>query len=56
MRNPRLRTASCWLQEHGLNEMADHDEFRLITRIINGGLNGYEDRKAKYETLKRLLS
>lgn len=36
---------SCWFwTKHNLNELADKGEFELITRRINGGLNGYEQR------------
>ena len=32
-----------WAQK-GLNELADADQFNTITRRINGGLNGLQDR------------
>jgi putative chitinase len=46
--------SSCWWQEHGLNELADQRRIKAITRIINGGLNGYEDRKLRYGQLLAL--
>lgn len=38
------RTAAWWWQRNGFNELADGARFEDITRRINGGLNGLEDR------------
>jgi putative chitinase len=38
-----------------LNTFADIPDFEKITRIINGGLNGYADRLALYEKAKKVL-
>ena len=38
-----------------LNELADRDDLRGITLIINGGLNGLEDRRLWTEKAKRVL-
>lgn len=40
---------------HGCNEMADANSFMQITRRINGGTNGYEDRLALWESGKAAL-
>lgn len=38
---------SCWFwKTHGLNELADKDSFVTITKRINGGTNGINERKA----------
>lgn len=37
----------------GLNKYADLDDLKTITKRINGGLNGLEDRKAKLYKLKQ---
>ena len=38
--------------DNGLNELADKDDVLTITRRINGGLNGVDDRKNKLSTIK----
>ena len=38
-----------------LNTWADIPDFQRITRIINGGLNGYSDRLHLYELAKKIL-
>lgn len=57
LRNPELleeedlacRSAAWYWQSRGLNELADKQDFKLITKRINGGFNGYKDRCAYYE-------
>jgi len=39
-----------------LNTLADHDDLRGITLVINGGLNGLEDRRLWTNKAKRILS
>ena len=39
------RSAAWFWQARGLNELADQGNFLLITKRINGGTNGYEDRQ-----------
>lgn len=48
-------SAAWWWQQHGLNELADAGNFVGITRRINGGLNGYTDRLARWERAKQAL-
>lgn len=43
-----------WWARH-LNRLADIDAFEKITRKINGGLNGYEDRCKHWEITKNAL-
>lgn len=38
-----------------LNEVCDTDDILKMTKIINGGTHGLEDRKAKYTKAKALL-
>jgi putative chitinase len=41
-----LKIACEYWKRHDLNRFADQDDIETITRRINGGLNGLEDRKA----------
>jgi putative chitinase len=49
-------TAGDFWYTAGLNTLADAGRFETITRKINGGLNGYADRLAKWETAKAVLA
>jgi putative chitinase len=51
-----FRIAGSFWQTHGLNEFADKGDIISITRKINGGLNGLEDRKARYAQAKAALN
>ncbi len=42
------RSAAWFWHSNGLNELADEGNFERITRSINGGLNGQQDRVAYY--------
>ncbi len=48
---------ACWFwMTRRLNELADRDDIAAITRRINGGLNGFEDRKAKLVRAKFFMN
>lgn len=49
------RSAGWFWQSRGLNALADAGDFRLITRRINGGLNGFADRLAAFERANEVL-
>ncbi len=49
-------TAGLYWQSNGLNALADAQQFVTITRRINGGTNGLEDRQKYYERAKAVLS
>ena len=51
-----FRIAGLFWQSHGLNELADQQQFETITRRINGGLNGQADRVMYYERAKKVLN
>lgn len=51
-----LKVACMFWENKGLNQLADADDVRAITKRINGGLNGFDDRKAHLEKMKALLS
>ncbi|MDT9631026.1 glycoside hydrolase family 19 protein [Pseudomonas sp. JV449] len=48
-------SAAWFWQVNGLNELADKDQFTTITRRINGGLNGLEDRLRLWARAKAVL-
>lgn len=53
-----FRIAGLFWRQNGLNELADvatRDGFRQITRRINGGLNGFDDRVRFYEVACRVF-
>lgn len=50
-----FRIAALYWHRNGLNTLADKGMFKTITRRINGGLNGYEDRLRYYGRAKSAL-
>lgn len=53
-----FRIAGLYWQKKGLNELADRvtdEAFREITRRINGGFNGLDDRRQFYAVARRVL-
>ena len=49
------RSAAWFWHSRGLNALADQGKFETITRRINGGLNGYQDRLAYFERAQKVL-
>ena len=49
-------SASWFWSTHNLNHYAEIDDFETITRRINGGMNGYDDRLQLWERIKKILS
>ncbi|MGH8559690.1 MAG: glycoside hydrolase family 19 protein [Methylococcales bacterium] len=48
--------SACWFwKKHGLNATCDQDDITRMTKIINGGTIGLDDRKARYEKAKKVL-
>lgn len=50
-----FKTAGLFWDRNGLNTWADKDDLRTITKRINGGLNGLEERTQYYERAKAVL-
>ncbi len=50
-----FRTAGWFWQSHGLNGLADRRAFDTISRTINGGDNGLQDRRDYYARARRVL-
>lgn len=53
---PGARSAGWVWRFKGCNELADVEDFELITRRINGGRGGYDDRLARWGTAKDVLA
>lgn len=51
-----LLTAITYWKRKGLNAFADADDVTTITKRINGGLNGFDDRKQRLAAMKALFS
>lgn len=49
-------SAGWYWSERDLNALADAGDFEKITRKINGGLNGYEERVSLWESAKEVLA
>jgi putative chitinase len=49
-------SAAWFWSTRGLNALADRGEFVKITRRINGGLTGQDDRQALYERALKVLA
>lgn len=52
--NSMLAAGNFW-KSHGLNELADHDDILNITKRINGGTNGLQERTANLARCKTIL-
>jgi putative chitinase len=51
-----MMTACTYWTVKGLNALADADDVDAITRRINGGTNGLDDRKARLQAMKALVA
>lgn len=49
------QSAAWWWSMHGLNALADADNYEAITRAINGGLTGYVGRCTLWAQAKQAL-
>lgn len=53
---PACRSAGWFWWSRGLNALADARDFRSITRVINGGFNGFQNRLAFFDRAQAVLS
>lgn len=48
-------TSACWFwKKRNLNRYADNDDILMVTKRINGGINGLNDRQQYLDSLKRI--
>lgn len=52
---PACRSAAWFWESRNLNALADAGDFRAVTRRINGGTNGWDDRVAAWGRAKLAL-
>ena len=52
---PACRSAAWFWKSRGLNELADAGDFGRITKLINGGYNGMEDRERYHASALKVL-
>ncbi len=50
-----VKVALAFWQDKGLNELADKNDLRAITKIVNGGYNGYADRVAWFNKIWKTM-
>ena len=50
-----VESAAWFWSKNKLNELCDKDDFVTLTKRINGGTNGLEDRKHHYEIALKAL-
>jgi len=50
-----FRSAVVWIEENNLLAIAQTEGFDAVCRKINGGWNGYQDRKSKFKICKQVL-
>jgi len=50
-----LSAAAFW-HDRRCNALADAGDFALLTRRINGGLNGFADRQRRYQQALKVLA
>ena len=50
-----FRSAVPWISENRLLEVAKTEGFEAVCVRINGGYNGYDDRKTKYKICRDVL-
>ena len=51
-----LESALYYWKKMNCNKYCDEDNLRKLTRVINGGYNGLEDRQSKYVKYKGILT
>ncbi len=50
-----VHSAAWFWSMNGLNALADRNDIRGVTRRINGGLNGLQDRQERFQKIMKVL-
>lgn len=50
------KSAAWYWKEHNINQACDEDDVKKITKLVNGGYNGLEERTQYYIKAKEVLS
>lgn len=50
-----IESALWYWKKNNINKYCDEDSLSMMTKIINGGQNGYADRKHRYNQYKAIL-
>lgn len=53
--NGAMKSGAWYWWKHGLNTIADKDDILAVTKKVNGGTNGLEERKSWTEKCKKVL-
>lgn len=49
--------SACWFwEQHNCNALADAGDIVALTKSINGGINGLDDRKARYAQAREIIT
>lgn len=51
-----IESALFYWMNNNINSLCDKDDIKAMTKAINGGLNGLDDRTSKYIEYKKILS
>ena len=55
-KNGAIESALFYWMRNDINKICDKDDIKAMTKAINGGFNGLEDRATKYMQYKKILS
>lgn len=55
-KNGAIESALFYWMNNNINSLCDKDDIETMTKAINGGLNGLDDRTSKYIEYKKILS